>query len=106
MIAGLENMGQAEGRDSQWKNQILQPVPHPNFPIDYIQGTQTTLDNAKNFAKKGPGMRWLLNCRLNNTAVLGVWGYVRAGIWGYFKGEDVDTKFQKWIKEGSKDCRE
>jgi len=103
MIAAVENIGHS--KNIQWKNEILQPVPYPNYPLDYFICELKTMKNEENFAKNGPGTMWLLKSRLNYISLVGVWGFLKFGLWSYFNGEMIEAKMSKWIKEGSQDCK-
>ncbi len=57
------------------KNQLSQPVPHPEFPIDYLAALTVTLKNLEGLGKALP--IWVLRKRLSPNHHVGFFGFLR-----------------------------
>ena len=46
-------------------NKMCAPVPHCQYPIDYVKSVLKTIHNQENLVKEGPGFSWLRSSRLH-----------------------------------------
>ena len=72
-------------------NDILTPVPHPEFPKDYAISQLVTMQNQEKLAREGPGFSWMRSSRLNVLHHLSVWAMVKLAVF--------DIRYKKTMRE-------
>jgi len=79
------------------KNEILTPVPHPEYIGDFFGLTADGDINMDRSSKEGSGVRWLRNNRLGILHHLPVSSYVKLFYWHFTK--DYKPALKKFRKE-------
>ena len=64
-------------------NKMCIPVPHPEYPEDYVHTTLKTLLNMDVLAREGPGFSWLRSNRLSPFYHMSVFGLIKSGVFDY-----------------------
>jgi len=90
-------LGAVEARFSdndELMNKISIPVPHPEYPEDYIKTLMTTMQNQDLFAKEGPGFSWLRSSRLNALYHFSFTGLIKFAFWDYRYNKVLNDKLE------------
>ena len=64
-------------------NKMCIPVPHPEYPEDYVHTTLKTLLNMDVLAREGPGFSWLRTSRLSPFYHMSVFGIIKSIVFDY-----------------------
>ena len=64
-------------------NKMCVPVPHPEYPQDYVHTTLKTLLNMDVLAREGPGFSWLRSSRLSPSYHMSVFGIIKFIVFDY-----------------------
>ena len=64
-------------------NKMCIPVPHPEYPEDYVHTTLKTLLNMDVLAREGPGLSWLRYSRLSPFYHMSVSGIIKFIVFDY-----------------------
>ena len=64
-------------------NKMCIPVPHPEYPEDYVHTTLKTLLNMDVLAREGPGFSWLRSSRLSPFYHMSVFGIIKSIVFDY-----------------------
>ena len=64
-------------------NKMCIPVPHPEYPKDYVHTTLKTLLNMDVLAREGPGFSWLRSSRLSPFYHMSVSGIIKFIVFDY-----------------------
>ena len=64
-------------------NKMCIPVPHPEYPEDYVHTILKTLLNMDVLAREGPGFSWLRTSRLSPFYHMSVFGIIKSIVFDY-----------------------
>lgn len=64
-------------------NKMCIPVPHPEYPEDYVHTCLKSLLNMDVLVKEGPGASWLRSCRLSPLYHMSVFGLIKVIVFEY-----------------------
>ena len=64
-------------------NKMCTPVPHCQYPIDYVKSVLKTIRNQENLVKEGPGFSWLRSSRLHKMHHMSFLGIAKFAVFNY-----------------------
>ena len=101
MIAALE----LQPGDDERKNNVLVPIPHPNYPRDLFAGYLATNQNTDRMIKDGAGWLWVRRSRLTYEHHLSWRCLVTAMVKLWKVKSVVEENLAMFGSEGCRDCR-
>ena len=64
-------------------NKMCIPVPHPEYPEDYVHTVLKSLLNIDMLAREGPGFSWLRSSRLSPMYHMSIFGLIKSIVFDY-----------------------
>ena len=79
-------------------NKMCAPVPHGQYPIDYVKSVLKTIRNQEKLVKEGPGFSWLRSSRLTTLHHMSLLGIVKIAMFNYRYKKILNDKLEMLSK--------